>query len=73
GFLPTTKSGASATTHTEFAIFNQLLPAASFYPSINPKWGQTQGLIQQNIGTIAQGKDPAEVLASIQSQSDALS
>ncbi|MCL2782432.1 MAG: extracellular solute-binding protein, partial [Propionibacteriaceae bacterium] len=41
GFLPTTKSGASATTHTEFAIFNQLLPAASFYPSINPKWGQT--------------------------------
>jgi multiple sugar transport system substrate-binding protein len=67
GFLPTTKSGAAATTHTEFAIFNELLPSAGFYPSINPKWGQTQGFIQQNTGTIAQGKDPAEVLKSIQS------
>ena len=72
GFLPVTKSGASATTHQEFAIFNQLLPSASFYPSINPKWGQTQGLIQQNIGTIAQGKDPAQVLKDIQASSDAL-
>ena len=72
GFLPTTQSGAAGTTHTEFAIFNQLLPSASFYPSINPKWGQTQGLIQQNIGTIAQGKDPAQVLKDIQTASDAL-
>jgi len=72
GFLPVTKSGAAATTHTEFAIFNQLLPNASFYPSINPKWGQTQGLIQQNIGLIAQGKDPAQVLNDIQTASDAL-
>lgn len=70
GFLPTTVSGAAATTHTEFAIFNQLLPNASFYPSINPKWGTAQGLIQQNIGTIAQGADPATVLKTIQDSTD---
>jgi len=71
GFLPVTKSGAAGTTHTEFAIFNQLLPSAKFYPSINPKWGQTQGLIQQNIGNIVT-KDPVQVLKDIQTQSDAL-
>jgi multiple sugar transport system substrate-binding protein len=69
GFLPTTKNGATGTTKTEFAPFNELLPTAKFYPSINPAWGATQGLIQQQIGTIAQGKAPAEVLKTIQESS----
>ncbi|MCL1840780.1 MAG: extracellular solute-binding protein [Propionibacteriaceae bacterium] len=71
GFLPTTKSGAAATTHTEFKIFNDLLPDASFYPSTNPKWGTMQGLIQQQIGTIGQGADPKTVLDNIQKSTDA--
>jgi multiple sugar transport system substrate-binding protein len=70
GFLPTTKSGAEGTTKTEFKPFNDLLPYAKFYPSTNTAWGSTQGLIQQQIGTIAQGKKPADVLKSIQSSSD---
>jgi multiple sugar transport system substrate-binding protein len=70
GFLPTTKSGAQKTTHTDFKVFNDLLPDAKFYPSTNPNWGATQGLIQQQLGTIAQGQDPATVLGNIQKSSD---
>jgi len=70
GFLPVTKSGAEGTTKTEFAPFNELLPYAKFYPSINPDWGSTQGLIQQNIGKIASGAKPADVLGEIQQASE---
>ncbi|MDR1808612.1 MAG: extracellular solute-binding protein, partial [Propionibacteriaceae bacterium] len=66
GFLPTTKSGAAGTTHTEFAPFNDLLPVAKFYPSTNPSWGSAQGLIQESFGTIATGADPQAVLDEIQ-------
>ncbi|MCL1897946.1 MAG: extracellular solute-binding protein [Micrococcales bacterium] len=69
GFLPTTKSGAEATTLTQFGPFNDVLPFAKFYPSTNPDWGSTQGLIQQNIGKIASGEPPANVLADIQASS----
>lgn len=69
GFLPTTKSGAAGTTMTQFKIFTDLLPDAHFYPSTNPNWGATQGLIQQQIGTIAQGADPKTVLDAIQASS----
>jgi multiple sugar transport system substrate-binding protein len=66
GFLPTTKSGAEQTTKTEFKVFNELLPVAKFYPFTNPDWQSAQTSIQKEIGGIAQGKDPAELLASIQ-------
>lgn len=66
GFLPTTKSGAAGTTITDFKIFNDLLPDAKFYPSTNPNWGSAQGLIQQQIGTIATKADPKTVLDNIQ-------
>jgi multiple sugar transport system substrate-binding protein len=71
GFLPTTKSGAAGTTHTEFAPFNDLLPVAKFYPSTNPSWGSAQGLIQENFGTIATGADPKTVLDDIQAKVEA--
>jgi multiple sugar transport system substrate-binding protein len=66
GFLPTTVSGAeSLADKQEIKPFLELLPAAQFYPSNNPNWATAQGALQQQIGTIGQGADPAEVLDQI--------
>lgn len=71
GFLPTTQSGSDALADKEsIQTFLELLPSAQFYPSTNPAWPTTQGAIQQQIGTIAQGADPAEVLADIQAAAE---
>lgn len=66
GFLPTTMSGSEALSDKEeIKPFLDLLPAAQFYPSNNPAWAKAQGAMQQQIGTIGQGADPAEVLEQI--------
>ena len=71
GFLPTTKSGASA-MGSDAAIkpFLDLLPSAKFYPSTNPNWSAAQGAIQAQIGQLGQGADPAALLKSIQAKAD---
>ncbi|MGV9665533.1 extracellular solute-binding protein [Nocardia niigatensis] len=66
-FIPITTSGAAALTDDPVTkAFATTLPAAKFYPSNNPKWGAAQGAIRQQMGTIAQGSDPASVLQKIQ-------
>lgn len=70
GFLPVTKSGAEETTNEDMEPFNALLPHAQFYPSTNPAWATTQAAMQGQIGLLATGADPAEVLAGIQAEAD---
>jgi multiple sugar transport system substrate-binding protein len=71
GFIPTTKSGAGAMTgDPRLADFLATLPNAKFYPSTNTAWSATQGAIQSLIGQVAQGKEPAAVLAEIQRRAD---
>ncbi|MGW4122526.1 extracellular solute-binding protein [Nocardia sp. NPDC004711] len=66
-FIPITTSGAAALTDDPVTkAFAATLPVAKFYPSNNPKWGAAQGAIRQQMGTIAQGSDPASVLQKIQ-------
>ncbi|MFJ4651230.1 extracellular solute-binding protein [Nocardia sp. NPDC088792] len=66
-FIPITTSGAQALTEDPVTkAFAATLPVAKFYPSSNPKWGAVQGSIQQLMGTVAQGADPASVLQKIQ-------
>ncbi|MBL1075810.1 extracellular solute-binding protein [Nocardia sp. 2] len=66
-FIPITKSGLTALADDQVTkIFGPTLPVARFYPSNNPKWGAAQGAIQQQMGTITQGADPASVLAKVQ-------
>jgi multiple sugar transport system substrate-binding protein len=66
-FIPITVSGAKALVDDPVTkAFATILPAAKFYPSNNPKWGAVQGAIRQQMGTVAQGADPAAVLQKIQ-------
>ncbi|MFB8005323.1 extracellular solute-binding protein [Nocardia sp. NPDC056000] len=65
-FIPITKSAVTALADDPVTkIFAATLPVAKFYPSNNPKWGAVQGAIKQQMGTIAQGADPADVLKKI--------
>ncbi|GAB2646711.1 extracellular solute-binding protein [Nocardia goodfellowii] len=67
GFIPITNSGAAKLAEDPVTkAFGATLPVAQFYPSNNPKWAAAQGAIRQQMGTIAQGADPATVLAKIQ-------
>ncbi|MFC9896792.1 extracellular solute-binding protein [Nocardia sp. NPDC127579] len=67
GFIPITNSGAAKLADDPVTkAFAATLPVARFYPSNNPKWGPAQGAIRQQMGTIAQGADPAAVLTKIQ-------
>jgi multiple sugar transport system substrate-binding protein len=69
GFLPVTKSGAKAMkSNQDIKPFVQLLPNAEFYPATDPKWPVAQEAIQTQIGQIAQGADPAQVLKEIQAK-----
>lgn len=71
GFLPTTKSGASAmASNTAIKPFLDLLPDAKFYPSTNPNWSAAQGAIQAQIGQLGQGADPSTLLKAIQAKAD---
>ncbi|MVU75822.1 extracellular solute-binding protein [Nocardia sp. ET3-3] len=66
-FIAVTNSGATALADDPVTkAFASTLPVAKFYPSNNPKWGAAQGAIRQQMGTIAQGSDPATVLQKIQ-------
>jgi multiple sugar transport system substrate-binding protein len=69
-FLPVTKSAAEQMDNPDMQVFLDALPNAKFYPSTNPGWSAAQGGFQSLIGQIAQGKDPADVLASIQEKAD---
>ena len=69
-FLPVTESGAEAFSNDSLQVFLDALPDAKFYPSTNTAWSAAQGAFQSLIGQIAQGKDPAEVLAEIQAKAD---
>jgi multiple sugar transport system substrate-binding protein len=69
GFLPTTKSGAAAMASNEtIKPFLDLLPNAQFYPSTNPNWTAAQGALQSQIGQLAQGAKPADLLKAIQAK-----
>ncbi|MFD6463836.1 extracellular solute-binding protein, partial [Streptomyces roseolus] len=67
GFIPITNSGAAKLAGDPVTkAFAATLPVAQFYPSNNPKWAGAQGAIRQQMGTIAQGADPAAVLTKVQ-------
>lgn len=71
-FLPVTKSGAEQLgDNPDMEAFINALPDAKFYPSTNKGWSAAQGGFQSLIGQIAQGKDPAGILAEIQAKADA--
>ncbi|RJO77202.1 extracellular solute-binding protein [Nocardia panacis] len=66
GFIPITNSAAAKLADDPVTkAFGPTLPAAKFYPSNNANWAKAQGAIRQQIGTIGQGTDPAQVLARI--------
>ncbi|MEU4340258.1 extracellular solute-binding protein [Nocardia sp. NPDC023852] len=67
GFIPITKSAAAQLADDPVTkAFAGTLPVARFYPSNNAKWAAAQGAIRQQMGTIGQGADPAQVLRRIQ-------
>ncbi len=71
GFLPTTKSGADAmASNATIKPFLDLLPHAQFYPSTNPNWTAAQGALQSQIGQLAQGAKPADLLKTIQAKAN---
>ncbi|HVH24743.1 MAG TPA: extracellular solute-binding protein [Pseudonocardia sp.] len=71
GFLPVTKSGATAlASKPELKTFLDGLPTAKFYPAANQKWSATQGALQSLVGQIGQGTDPAAVLQQVQTAAE---
>lgn len=65
-FIPITASGRRALAGDPVTdTFAPTLPTAHFYPSGDPHWAALQGAIRQQIGTIAQGADPARILDRI--------
>jgi multiple sugar transport system substrate-binding protein len=69
GFLPVTKSGvAQMGSNEDIKPFLDLLPDAKFYPASDPKWPVAQDALRSQMGTIAQGADPKELLAQIQAK-----
>jgi multiple sugar transport system substrate-binding protein len=71
GFLPVTKSGATAlSSKPELKTFLDGLPTAKFYPAANQKWSATQGALQSLVGQIGQGTDPAAVLKQVQTTAE---
>ncbi|KIA64824.1 sugar ABC transporter substrate-binding protein [Nocardia vulneris] len=67
GFIPITNTAAAKLASDPVTkAFGSTLAVAQFYPSNNPKWAAAQGAIRQQMGTIAQGTDPAQVLQRIQ-------
>lgn len=66
GFIPITESGGEELSdNPAIKPFLETLSAAKFYPSNNPAWPAAQGAMQQNVGTIGQGTDPADVVQQI--------
>ncbi|MGY4100089.1 extracellular solute-binding protein [Nocardia sp. R16R-3T] len=66
-FIPITTSATTVLADDPVTkAFAATLPVAKFYPSNNPKWATVQGVMRQQMGTIAQGADPAQVLQRIQ-------
>lgn len=72
-FLPVTESAAASFDNPDLQVFLEALPNAQFYPSTNPAWAAAQGGFQSQIGRIAQGDDPAEILEQIQAEADSAS
>ena len=69
GFLPVTKSGvAEMGSNEDIKPFLDLLPDAKFYPASDPKWPVAQDALRSQMGTLAQGADPEELLAQIQAK-----
>jgi multiple sugar transport system substrate-binding protein len=67
GFIPITNSAAAKLAGDPVTkAFGPTLSVAKFYPSNNAKWAAAQGAIRQQMGTIGQGADPAQVLQHIQ-------
>ncbi|MEV6137297.1 extracellular solute-binding protein [Nocardia sp. NPDC051990] len=66
-FIPITTSATAVLADDPVTkAFASTLPVAKFYPSNNSKWAAVQGAMRQQMGTIAQGADPAQVLQRIQ-------
>jgi multiple sugar transport system substrate-binding protein len=69
GFLPVTKSGATAmATSTQLKPFLAALPSAKFYPATNPKWPAAQAAMLSEFGSLAQGTSPNTLLQAIQTK-----
>jgi multiple sugar transport system substrate-binding protein len=69
GFLPVTKSGVEQMgSNEDIKPFLDLLPEAKFYPASDPKWPIAQDALRSQMGTIAQGAKPEELLAQIQAK-----
>ncbi len=65
-FIPITTSGTRELSEDPVTrAFAATLPVARFYPSGDPGWSAVQGAIRQQIGTVAQGADPEQVLDRI--------
>ncbi len=65
-FIPITTSAITTLADDPVTkTFASTLPNARFYPSNNPKWAAAQGVIKQQMGTITQGADPADVLQKV--------
>jgi multiple sugar transport system substrate-binding protein len=70
GFLPVTKSGATALDNEpDLKPFLEVLPSAKFYPSTNPKWDATDAAFKSLFGQI-QTKPAKDVLDEIQAAAD---
>jgi multiple sugar transport system substrate-binding protein len=70
GFLARHQVGAEESTDEAMKPFLELLPHAQFYPSTNPAWATAQAAMQSQIGLIASGDDPKQVLSAIQAEID---
>ena len=71
GFLPVTKSGATAMeSNVQLKPFLDALPDAAFYPATNPKWPAAQAAMLSQFGLLAQGADPSTLLKAIQAKAD---
>jgi multiple sugar transport system substrate-binding protein len=65
-FIPITAGGTRELSEDPVTrTFAATLPVARFYPSGDPGWSAVQGAIRQQIGTVAQGTDPEQVLDRI--------
>jgi len=69
GFLPVTKSGDKLmASNVELKPFVVALPSAKFLPVTNPKWTAVVAALETQLGELAQGSNPSDVLKAIQAK-----
>ena len=69
GFLPVTKSGDKLmASNAELKPFIDSLPSAKFLPVTNPQWTGVEAALEAQLGELAQGAKPSDVLQAIQAK-----